>query len=419
MLRRLFSRRARQVYIVLLLLPVALSVGVRLRTFFITLKIQAVLAGLEQVRVDQTTEEQLLRAVPYLVPNDPQLPALPVGPRSYRVDISNADYYYGWARWIPAFVLSLWPVHDSDIPVKDKWNLLTFPLKIAYAIGWRHLSFSAYVTVLRGTVSSTGYNLEPDVLIGYPLSYFVVVRSVHGFYRDRGSRPVPVHSTDDDRPAFRFGTVAGQFSLLDGVDSAIGVAYTTDAPRDLIDHAFQVDLHCFWGLRGCDSVRQVVPLLWKDRQTIEETTSARLRSADPCPGKVLAGRVRDLLDVNVALLEVVNSRSEEVNTEGDRSEEIITDYRLKEAMRGKPQGPWTGIRHRWTIPSPASPGGQIPNPMRPSEPMPGDQFLYFNGATFDSCRIVPATLSAEAAVRNAILAPRRIEDDIGWMWGRR
>jgi hypothetical protein len=377
-----------------------------------------VLTGLGQVRVDQTTEEQLMKAVPYLVPNDPQSPALPVGHRSFRVDISNADYYYGWARLIPAVVLSLWPVHDSNFPVKNKWNVLTFPFKVAYAIGWRHLSFSAYVTVLKGTVWSTGYNLEPDVLIGYPLSYFVAVHSVHGLYRDRGSRPVPVHSTDDERPEFRFGAVADRFSMLGGPDSAIGVAYTTDAPRDLIDHAFQVDLHCSWGLRGCDSVRQVVPLLWKDRQTIEETTSARLRSADPCPDQVLAGRVRYLLDVNVALLEVVNSRSEEVNAEGDQSGEIVTEYRLKEAIRGNPKGPWIGMRHMWTIPSPASTGGQIPNPMQPSYPKPGDQFLYFSGGTFDSCRIVPATPSAEAAVRTAIPAPRRMEDDIAWMFGR-
>jgi hypothetical protein len=229
------------------------------------------------------------------------------------VDISNADYYYGWARWIPAFVLSLWPVHDSDLPVKDKGNLLTFPFKVAYAIGCRHLSFSAYVTVLNGTVSSTGYDLEPDVLVGYPPSYLVVARSVHGFYRDRGSRPVTVHSTDDERPEFRFGAVAGQFSMLDGPDSAIGVAYTADAPRDQMDHAFQVDLHCFWGLRGCGSVRQVVPLLWKDRQAIERRTLARLQSPDPCPERILAGRVRYILDLNVALLEVVNSRFEEVN----------------------------------------------------------------------------------------------------------
>jgi hypothetical protein len=405
MLGRLLGRRARPIYLAVLLLPIVFSVSLRVRTFLAARKIHAVLSGLEQVRVDRTTEEQLLRTVPYLVPSDPTRQMLAGGHDSYRVEISNADYYYGWTRWVPDYVLSLWPVHDSDLPVKDKWKSLTFPLKAAYVLGWRHLSFSAYVTVLNGTVSSTGYNLEPDVLIGYPLSYFVVARSAHGFSRDAGRRPVPVHSTDDESPDYRFGAVAGQFSMLDGTDSSIGVAYTADAPRDLIDHAFRVDLGCFWGSRGCDSVHQVVPLLWKDRRAIEDATTARFRSTDPCPNRILSGRVRYLPDLNVALLEVVRSRSEEVNYEGNRSEDIVTDYRLKEAIRGNPEGPWTDIRHRWTIPWPLSPRGEIPNPEPPSYPKPGDRFLYFSGATFDSCRIIRATPSAESAVRSAIPAP--------------
>jgi len=27
---------------------------------------------------------------------------------------------YGWTRWVPGFLLSLWPTHD-ELPVKDKW----------------------------------------------------------------------------------------------------------------------------------------------------------------------------------------------------------------------------------------------------------------------------------------------------------
>jgi hypothetical protein len=419
MLRRLLGRRARLIYVAVLLLPIVLSIGLRVRNFLIARKIHAVLLGLEQVRVDQTTEAQLLRTVPYLVPSDPTRQMLAGGHDSYRVEISNSDYYYGWTRWVPDLVLPHRKADEWLPPFKDKGKLLKFPFNAAYALGWRYLSFSAYVTLLNGTVSSTGYNLEPDVLIGYPLSYFVVVRSAHGFSMNGGRRPVPVHSADDERPEYRFGQVAGEFSLLTGADYSIGVAYTADAPRDIVDHAFHVDLRCFWALHGCDSVRQVVPLLWRDRKTIEETTLARLRSADPCPDRILAGRVRYLLDLNVALLEVVNSRSEEINHEGDRSFEITTDYRLKEVIRGHPEGPWTNIRTRSTIPSPSSNDGRIANPMGLPYLTPGDRFLYFSGATFDSCRVVRATPSAENAVRTAIPAPRRAEDDIGWMFGRR
>jgi hypothetical protein len=245
------------------------------------------------------------------------------------------------------------------------------------------------------------------------------VRSVHGFTRNAGHRPVPVQSTDDESPQYRFGAVAGPLSIREGPDTAIGVAYTFDAPPDLISHAFQVDLQCFWGLRGCDSVRQVVPLLWNDRQAILNQTAARLNSSHPCPDRILAGRVRYLLDGSVALLEVVRSREEQMSYEGDHSEEFITDYRLTQVIRGQPEGPWIGMRRRPTIPWPLSRTGERVNPMQPFLPKPGERFLYFGGATFDSCRIVPATPSAEAAVRDAVPAPRRVEDDIGWMWGRR
>jgi hypothetical protein len=112
-----------------------------------------------------------------------------------------------------------------------------------------------------GTVSQPWYALEPDVFLGAPASYLAVARSVHGFWR-RGR--VPLQSADDGSPDYRVGLVAGQFSWLTGADSAIGVAYTWNAPHDLIARVYRVDLRCFWGIRGCDSVRQVVPLLWED-----------------------------------------------------------------------------------------------------------------------------------------------------------
>jgi hypothetical protein len=414
---RLFvGHRGRRVYLALFLCLFALSIGVRVRSYLLTRKIYAVLSGLDRLRVDATTEEQLLKTVPYLVREKNTLPGTQ---GYYRAEISNE----GDRRWLyrlPSFLYSLWPLR-VDLPRKamtNKWELMPVPTKIAYVLGWRQVSFSAYVFVLNGTVWSTGYSIEPDVLVGYPLSYFVVARSAHGFWTNR-SREQPVQSTDDESPDYRFGAVAGQFSLLAGADSSIGVVYTATAPRDLVSHVYQVDLSCFWAIRGCDSVRQVTPLLWQDRQAIATATTSRVSSmagwsssGNPCPDRILAGRVRTLLDVNVALLEVLNSRSELVNREGTVSEEIVTDYRLIEALRGQPQGPWTDIRYRWAIPWPSSPTGEVLNPMRPSYPKPGERVLYFSGASFDSCRIVPATPSAESSVRSALPAPRRSEDDV-------
>jgi hypothetical protein len=389
---RRWSIVARRILLVLGLLVVLLSVGLRARTYLLTRKIHAVLAGLERVQIDKTSEAELLKTVPGVVLGWTRKS----GERFYLAKIMSAEdrYYYGWTRWVPGFLLNLGRGEDGP-STTTKWNALGVPYKMAYVLGWRYLSFGASIEVLNGTVSRIYYELEPDVFFGFPASHFVVVRSTHAFWADRW-RPIPVRGADDENPAFRFGVVAGQFSWLSGRDSSIGVAYTPDAPHDLVSHVFQVDLTCFWGLRGCDSVQQVVPLLWNDRMAIERAAATRLASQDPCPDRVLAGRVRSLLDLNVALVELLNSRFERSNDGGAAGEDHIGDFRLVEAIRGEPQGPVISVRFSAAIPS--------------LNPKPGERFLFFSGANFDSCRIVPATPSAEAAVRSTTPEPRRIED---------
>jgi hypothetical protein len=283
--------------------------------------------------------------------------------------------------------------------------------RIAYILGWRHLSFAASVTVLDGTVSGIAYGIEPDVFVGSPISYLVIAHSAHGFWMPRRF-PLPVSSADDESPYYRFGAVAGQFSWFDGDDTAIGAAYTLDAPREKVSHVYQADLSCFWNFRGCNSVQQVVPLLRKDMHEILEATAARLTSNNPCPERVLAGRVRALPDLNIALLEAVRARNVGHNTGGDLSSEIAVDYRLEETILGHPEGPWTDMRIGPDVPWPLSPTRQITNPALRVFPRIGERFLYFSGAKLDSCRVVPATPSAEAAVREAVPADRRSEDQV-------
>jgi hypothetical protein len=415
--RRISGRRARRVYATSFLLCIALSGYLRCRSYLLTRRIHAILAGLAQIRVDQTTENQLLKAVPSFAIQRSAGPE-----RHYAVSISNNENGQDWEhlkgpglgpaarQWVPDLLFKLWPA-SLEIPVQNKWAILEFPLKVAYVLGWRHLSFTAYATVLDGVVSATGYTIEPDVFIGWPASYLVVAHSVHGFWMAHAV-PLPVPSADDENPDFRFGSVAGEFSFFAGADAKIGVAYTPGAPRELVSQVFQVDLSCFWSIRGCDSVRQVVPLLWADRQAIATRAAARLASQNPCSDEILAGRVRTLPDLNVALLEVAKSRSMETNREGEHVRETVTDYRVKEVIRGRPEGRWTAKDYRQLIPWPPAPGGEMMKPMPPSHPNQGDRFLYFSGAGFDSCRIVPATPSAESAVRTAVPAPRRKEDEV-------
>jgi hypothetical protein len=388
---------ARRIFLGLGLLIVLLSIGLRVRTYLLTREIYVVLAGLERVQIDKTSEAELPTMVPYLAfafsGKD--------GERIYQVKIAN-NYVPSIAR-----IYGIWPTGF------DEWNVTSLVVKAASALGWRNLSFGASVNVLNGTVSGLGYGFEPDVPHGIPPDILIAVRSTHGIWISSW-RAIPVPSFDDESPDFRFGT-GGAFSWVPGVDT-IGVAFTPQAPPGSVSHAFQLDLICFWGIRGCDSARNLAPVLWLDRKTIEEAAEARLKSQDPCPDWVLTGRVRTLPDINVALLEVVKSTTERFNNHGVPDDIVVVDFQLKEAIRGEPKGPWTNLRFRQSNSSTAPPD-QIYNPMK-FNPKPGDRFLYFSGANFGSCRIVPDAPSAESAVRSAIPAPRRSEDDIRSMFGR-
>jgi len=64
------GRWARRVSLVILLLLLIISTATRLRTYFLTRKIEAVLQGLSEIRLDQTTEEQMTKMLPNFTERD-------------------------------------------------------------------------------------------------------------------------------------------------------------------------------------------------------------------------------------------------------------------------------------------------------------------------------------------------------------
>ena len=421
--RHATGRRARifgLALLVVLFVLVAVSSGIRVRSYFLTLRIQAVLLGLEHLEVDATPEEQLLRTVPYMTRVPLESRQGTQAYRYYRVSLSNEgdEKWLRWLRWtqfVSRVIPSLGPTL-SDAGVADKWAFMDVPHKVASVFGWRHLSFGADVRVFDGKVSSIWYGIEPDVFVGWPVSYLVVTHSEHGLWRDRGL-PVQVNDADDESPHYRFGFAAGQFSMLPGTESSIGVAFTDDATREPISHAFQLDLSCFWGVRGCGSVHQIAPLLWKDQQAIRAAAASRLKSQDPCPDRILADRVRYLPDLIVELFELTDSRPRGTADGNDAVGSLTAGYRLKETIWGSADRARLWERYEASI-AWASDSREHVSPPELRTLKAGDKVLVFSGAKFNSCRVVPATPSAEAAVRAAVPAPRRLEDDVSGYWGR-
>jgi hypothetical protein len=387
LLRMLTSWRALRLLLALPLLAVLLlTVGLRVHSYLLTRKIQAVLSGLERLRMDRTSEQELLKTVPYVVRQNFEGHTSSGTERSsfYQVRISNEDEILWLFRVLSTRPFQLlWPWHAHE-GAGEPW---TVPLRGAYWLGFRYVEFGAWVHVVDGRVSNIDYVVDRDMLFGWPLDPLVSVRSAHGFWERH--LLLPVTSADDESPRYR---VSGDAKYL-------LVAYTPDAPRDLVQHAFHLDLSCFWDLRGCALVRDVAPLLWRDKQVIDARTVARLQGREnPCPDSVLAGRVRTLPDLNVYLLEAIGSGRQ-------ASDAPTKNYRLlKEVLRGHADGSWTDIAYERFMRPPA-------NPAVAPFLKPGDRVLAFTGARFESCGMVPDTPSAEAAVRTAVPPPRRREDD--------
>jgi hypothetical protein len=244
------------------------------------------------------------------------------------------------------------------------------------------------------------------VLLSFPAQYMVAVRSVHGSWSDVAA--VPISDVDDESSSVSLWRGRELTSQL-GAGGSIALAYTTDAPRDLVSHAFAVDLRCFWGLFGCASARQVLPRLSQDRERVIRAAASRLASPNPCPDTILAGRARSLPDLVVELREVTDPRLASATSPVAPAASSRPGYRPLGTIRSSPE---TFHRFAGSMNRDFYPSGFMwrSDPVAPSLKV-GDRVLVFLGVDFQSCRVVPATPSAEAAVRAAAPTSRRPEDN--------
>jgi hypothetical protein len=355
------------------------------------LRIQAVLHGLAEVRIDQTSEEQLLKTVPYLTRSEHDWKAGGIEQHLYYTDISN----------------------ESDRLLHHLIGYGPHALaRIAYWLGYRYMSFDASVLIQDGKVSSVRYGLARQWAAPRAASYIVSAKSAHGFWLPY-EHHVHVTSQDDESPQYR----------ADGDDKRLYVTFTNDAPPELGRRAFHLNLSCFWSLRGCGETelscveskwgcggaREIAPELWEDVQRIQAATRERLL-AEKCPDSIVEARMRYLPDVSVLLLEVTGSRRVEINEEG-HTQDWFTDYKLKEVIRGRSSGSWKNVRFRRTIPSPMDRTQDMANQIWPQTNL-GSQVLFFGSQDFDSCGFIPATPSALAIAHKIAMPPKRAEDQI-------
>lgn len=397
--RTFTGRLARRIYFAIFLLLVCVPLVPRFRNMLRARKFQAVLAGLERLKVDQTTEAELVRLVPYLTRGYSEKDRGGNVVTWYGLEFSNE---FDWS--------SRWPYLFGLDNAGDYYRMR----KLARLLGTSFLSFGAAVLVRDGKVSRVSYGV--DNRGGQPrvLGDLVSAKSVHGPWLPY-RRGFEVRSVDDESPQFRVSS-GRSFDAMDSDENSMHVKWTFDAPPELVSHLYRLDLSCVWNLRGCLSARDMAPLLRQDEERILAATHARLTSREPCPDRILAGRVRYLPDVDILLLEVVNFQQEDVNTERELSHEFNTDCKLIEVIRGRKNYPSRlRLRYRQTGLSPPE-GAEMAtlalgNPVSPFHHT-GDRVLFFTNLIFESCQVVPATPAALTAVRTTVGAPKLDEDEI-------
>jgi hypothetical protein len=382
--RAITGRRARRIYLLAVVLILVLTTAFRIRSYVMARKTQSVLGGLAVVRIDQTTEEQLVKTMPYLIKRDWK--AGTTIQRYYYTSISNES-----DQLIPRFLVYSWVIPEGGK------NALA---EVAYLLGYRYMSFDASVLVQDGRVTEVSYGLAREWSRPRAGTYFVSARSAHGFWRPM-HMALAVSSVEDRSPQYR--PVGGKEGLH--------VVFTNDAPAETTTRAFQLTLACFWSLRGCDDAREIAPLVWQDVQSVQKTTYQQLISGK-CPDSIVEGRMKYLPDVSVLRLEVTGSRRIDVNEEGMTTEDWVTDYEVKELLRGRKAGlSWKDVRLPKTIPSPTNPKESIAYQIWPQTKI-GSQVLFFGNIDFSSCRIIPATPSTLDIVRKTPVPPKRPEDQI-------
>jgi hypothetical protein len=384
-----------------------ISVYARVSMYLATRRMHAVITALSKLEIDKTSEEELARVVPYLQ-RSPWNGQISRSPETGNIDLGEARYYYAQFSnekiWMKYFeILSALRFCSAGARVtKEGYEEGCFSF-VSDVLGYRYFAFGASVTLLNGKISSIRYGINDRLVFPSQLGAIVSIRSFHSIWRAHQTGFV-VDSVADESPQFRVSTS----------ERTLWLEYAYDARPEMIKHAFQIDLSCFWSLGGCRNAQQIAPQLWKDGEAIESAALARLKSREPCPNGILAGRIRYLPDAGITLAESKGLRRIPVNIEGDEVVETVTDFKLVELLRAPRVGSLTAVRGRPRVSYSDDSKKQVLNGGNQwLWPEAGKQIFFFSNMYFASCQVVPATPDAISAMRTLAPAPRREEDQTG------
>jgi hypothetical protein len=364
--RRLTSRGARRIALFFFLALALLAIGLRVNSAIFVHRVHRILGGMEQLRPDQSSKAEMLTMVPAL------------RPELLEYEHCGGDECY-------SMYVDNW--RDSKVARLLFKVANPFVLRALRRLGLRFWTFGAKVDLRGDRIHNLCYFLMVDDGTGeYPGWIDVEVGSL------RGSNHMVRNLIRDESPDYQIS------SYFKWPDLDLRVIFAPTASPELVHHAFDLRLDCMWQL-GCRTARQLLPLVWDDKQKISAAALARMKSSDPCPDRILPRKARDI--PNILHLEVERVRPES-ETSYDQVYRVA-NYRLLGVLKGTPNRPLSSVGHRMTILG----TDKIPNPAI-NLLRPGAKVLMFtdpDGDLVEPCETVAATPSALQTIRSALASP--------------
>ena len=364
----------RRIALYLAIFLVTVTLALRVVAGIFEYRVLAIVNGLAQVRLDQTTKAEFLKTVPRM--------------GGFSWTKCSAEECYSKE-------VNVWPLNSVYYFLAPKMLETPYLRELAFWIGLRFARFSAYVEFKDGKVHCLDYTLgvaNAGRLI--PEMPFLIIQSA------RSNKNSFMPEIDDESPEYRVTESRNSSSGMSAI--GLNVVYTPGAPATLVRNAFDLHLNCVWQLRGCTSTRQFLPSTWQYKTAMESARIARLQSADPCPDRLLPRHVREsstILLAEVARL-LPNFNSEFLG------ECRIVDYRLLQVLKGKGDRQLEHVLHPVTLSWRYS-ETKLANPAIRLLYL-GSKVLIFSdypSALASPCEIVAATPTALQTIETVLASP--------------
>ena len=223
----------------------ATVVGFHLQSLLFESKVKSVLRRLQTIQLNRTTKEEALAVLPELKPGI--LWNFEVEGRPDDRCPGDACYVFRRRNWPDGLLAKL----RQRLNYKQNWIFTS-----AYGFGHRFSGFGAYVEIRGGLVSRYEYSVFVED-VKYPAVEDV---SLDVLGADRASFPLG-YATVTDYDKIRGLKLEAPNNKPQTI---LYVAFTPEAPPQIIKAAFDLRLNCMWNLEGCSTTKQLLPNIWQE-----------------------------------------------------------------------------------------------------------------------------------------------------------